>query len=217
MAQIGQSADVDEPARSQDPDPVTQCLDLAEDVRGQEDRLVAFLRLMDAMAEGLLHQWVEPAGRFVEQQQVGPGHQRCDQDQLLPIALGVGPHLLRRIQVEPLDQLVAVWLVDLALHLTEQMQRLGAGQRRPQACLARNIRQPSMGGDRVATAVQTEDLRPAGTRVDQPEQEPDRRRLAGAVRAEYAEHLTGRNLEVEVTQRGDVAVVLGQPESADCG
>ena len=62
-----------------------------------------------------------------------------------------------------------------------------------------------------------EDLGPAAARADQAQQQPDGRGLARAVRAEVADHLARRDLEVEVIESGDAAVALGQPLRADGG
>ena len=78
MAELGQGALVDEPAAAEDPDAVADGLDLAEDVRGQEDRLAALAGLADAGAEDQLHQGVEAARRLVEEQQVRAGGERGD-------------------------------------------------------------------------------------------------------------------------------------------
>ena len=67
------------------------------------------------MAERLFHQRVQAAGGLVEQKQVRPGHERGDEQHLLAVALGVSPHLLGRVEIEPLDQLVAIGPVDVAL------------------------------------------------------------------------------------------------------
>ena len=48
VAQLRQRSLVDQPALAEDPDPVAQGLDLAQDVRGEEDRLPALLGLADA-------------------------------------------------------------------------------------------------------------------------------------------------------------------------
>ena len=56
---------------AQDAHPVAERLHLAHDVRGQKDRLAPVARLADAVAKRLLHQRVEPAGRLVEDEQVG--------------------------------------------------------------------------------------------------------------------------------------------------
>ena len=93
MAHLGQSPDIDEHSLPQDAHPVTERFDLGKDVRGQEYGLAALFGLEHAVPEGLLHERVESARRLVEHQQVGPGHEAGDEDQLLPVALGVGPYL----------------------------------------------------------------------------------------------------------------------------
>ncbi len=49
-----------------------------------------------------------------------------------------------------------------------------------------------------------------GRRTREPGEDPDRRRLAGSVRAQEAEHRPARNLQVEPVEREDRAVVLRQ-------
>ena len=94
VAQLCEGALVDEPSASEDADAVAQRLDLAEDVRGEEDGLPALLGLAYALAEGDLHQGVKAAGRLVEQQQIGAGGERRDQLHLLAVALRQRPDLL---------------------------------------------------------------------------------------------------------------------------
>ena len=57
-----------------------------------------------------------------------------------------------------------------------------------------------MGLDRLALAVEPEDLGPSLARPDQAEQQPDGRGLAGAVGPEVADHLALGDLEVEVVE-----------------
>ena len=73
--------------------------------------------------EDLLHQRVQAGGRLVEQQQLDVGGERGDQRDLLPVALGVGAALLARVEVEPLEQLVAALLVQPAAQPAEQVDR----------------------------------------------------------------------------------------------
>ena len=74
VAQLGQRAGLDAPARADDADPVAEPLDLGEDVaRQQHGRAAAVAELVDAVLEHLLHQRVEPGGRLVEHQQLHVG------------------------------------------------------------------------------------------------------------------------------------------------
>ena len=66
------------------------------------------LGLVDRVAERHLHQRVEAAGRLVEEQQVGAARERRDQLHLLAVALRQRAHLLGGVELEALDQRVAV-------------------------------------------------------------------------------------------------------------
>ena len=89
---------------AKDPNPVADRLDLAEDVRGQEDRLAALLGLAHRLAERHLHQRIEAAGRLVEDQQLRAARERGDQLHLLAVAVRERPYLLVRVELEALDQ-----------------------------------------------------------------------------------------------------------------
>ena len=73
MPHLGQRAHLHQLPLPEDGHPVAQRLHLAQDVRREEHRLAAIARLVDAEPECLLHQRIEPAGRLVEDQQLGPG------------------------------------------------------------------------------------------------------------------------------------------------
>jgi hypothetical protein len=132
VAQFLQGALLDQAALAQDPDAVAQSLDLAEDVRGEEDGLAALGGLLHRLAERDLHQRVEAAGGLVENQQIGPARERGDQLHLLPVALRQRPDLLVGVELEALDQRVPVGGVGPAAQRREVGERLGARQGRPQ-------------------------------------------------------------------------------------
>ena len=108
VTQLGQRPLVDELAVSENPDSVAHRLHLAEDVRGEEDGLPALLGLLHAVPEGDLHQRVQAARRLVEQQQLRAGGERGDQLHLLAVALRQRPDLLVDVELEPLDEHVAI-------------------------------------------------------------------------------------------------------------
>ena len=107
MTHLRKRSQLDELAASKDADAVAQRLELLEDVRGEEDRLPAPLGLHDAVPESLFHDRIQPACGLVHDQKIGARRQGSDQVDLLAIALRVGAHLARRIEIETLDQLVA--------------------------------------------------------------------------------------------------------------
>src|ERR1700694_3023252 len=59
------------------------------------------------------------------------------------------------------------------------------------------------------------DQRPAGRRFEERRQDPQRRRLAGAVRSDEPEDLAFGHLEGDVVERGAIPVRLGQPVDGD--
>ena len=167
------------------------------------------------MTKGLFHERVEAGRRLVEQQEVGPGHEGADEEDLLAVSLRVGAHLLGRVEIESFDQVVAVGGVHLALDPAEEVEGLGAGERGPEIGLAGHVGQAPMRLDRLASAVEPEDLGPAGARPGQPQEEANGGGLPGAVGPQVADNLTLGDLEIEVLQGVDVAVALGQTFGPD--
>ena len=108
------------------------------------------------------------------------------------------------------DQLGLVGLVDVAAQVREVVDRLPAGQLVVERELARQVAQAPMDGDRIGGRVDAEHRRPPARRADVVEQGADRRRLAGAVRAEEAEGLALVDGQVDVDDAPVRAVGLRQ-------
>ncbi len=138
-----------------------------------------------------------------------------DEQYLLFVALGVSPHFLGRVQIEALDQLVAVRGVDPALDPSQEMNRLEPGERGPQAGLAGDVSEPPVCLDGLALAVEPEDLCPPRRRPGQPQEQADGGRLPGTVRPQVTDDLARGDLEVEADQRIGRTVALGQTLGAD--
>ena len=77
------------------------------------------------------------------------------------------------------------------------------------------IADPALDLERIAQRVEAGDLGAPLGRLGQPEQHQDRRRLARAVRPEYADDLAGADLEIDMVDRERRAVALGQPLRPD--
>src|SRR5262249_25829069 len=108
VAELGERAFGGQAPLAQDADAIAQRLDLAQDVRGEEDRLAARPRLLHRLPKSHLHQRIEAAGRLVQDQQVGATRERGNELHFLAVALRERTHLLVRVELEALDQQVAV-------------------------------------------------------------------------------------------------------------
>ena len=71
-------------------------------------------QLADDVLEDRLHQRVEARRRLVQEVELDVGGERRHQRDLLPVALRVGAALLRRIELEPLQQLGAASRIEAA-------------------------------------------------------------------------------------------------------
>ena len=130
---------------------------------------------------------------------------------LLLVALAVLAEAAGRVEVEALDQRRLVGAVDAAAQVGEVLERLAA---RSAGRTGRTRRGGSRcaGGSRPGRPwrLDAEDAGAARGRPDQVEQQPDRRRLAGAVRTEEAEDLALLDREVDVDDPAVRAVGLGE-------
>src|SRR5699024_5085003 len=127
---------------------------------------------------------------------------------LLALALRIGPSLLARVEVEGLDEFIASALVDPAAQPSEQVDRLAAGQPRPQFHVAGDIGQAAVQTHRTRPWVLAEEADRSRIMGQDAQQDPDRRRLAGAVGAEEAVDLAAGDLEIEPVESADSAIGL---------
>ena len=85
-------------------DAVGDVLDLGKDVRGEQDGAAVGSGLVDERVEGALHQRVEPVGRLVQDEEVGPVHERLDEADLLSVALRQGGDRPVELELEALRE-----------------------------------------------------------------------------------------------------------------
>src|SRR5258706_12105652 len=133
-----------------------------------------------------------------------------DQADLQFVSLRVLLELAGRVDVEPGDEVGLVCRVDAAPKVREVLDRLAAGQLVVERELARQVADAAMDGDGISRRLDPEDGGPAAGRPEVVEQDPDRRRLAGAVRAKEAERLALGDLEVDIDDAAGRAVGLGE-------
>src|SRR6476646_2791207 len=115
MPKLTQGSLLHELALAEDADPITQRLDLAEAVRREKHGTSVRTGLGDRVAERGLHQRVQSARRFVEDQKLRAGREGGDQLDLLPVALGVVANQLVPFEVKSRDQGLPVGIVDGAV------------------------------------------------------------------------------------------------------
>ena len=209
MSQLGERARLDDASGADDAHVIAELLDLGEDVARQEcaDALIA--PLADDVGEDALHEWVQARRGLVEQEQFDVGGEGGHEGDLLPVALGIGAALLRRVEVEAFDQIGALGLVQSAAGPAEQVDDLAAGEIGPEGDVARAVRETAVQRRRVGPRVAPEQAGGPAVRAEQTEQDPDRRGLARTIGSEEAMHLTGFDLQVEAVQRP------GRPEGLD--
>ena len=118
--------------------------------------------------------------------------------------------------VEPFQELVEIAARDgPAVELGEIVEITCGGEIRVDRQLARKIANPPPRLEGVAPAVEAEHARASARRSQQVEQQPDRRRLAGAVGAEEPVDLARQDFERELLDTDHGAVVLGQAVDLD--
>jgi len=157
---------------------------------------------------------IESTGRFVEEQHLGSCGKRCDQRDLLAVALRVGAGLLGRVEPKLLDEGIPIGEVDAAVEVGEELEALAPRQPGPEVDVAGHEGEAPVGCLHVTDA-DTHDRCPARGRPDEAEQETERRRLACAVRSERPEHLAHGHVESQSINCREVPEPLGQPVDVD--
>jgi hypothetical protein len=160
----------------------------------------------------VLHQWVKPRCRLVEDQQFRPVHERQHQADLLPVALGQLAHRTIAHHLEPLDELPHYGVVHATAGASEPGNALAASQPGEQFEVAREVSDPAVDLDAVRVGVQSQQGGPALGWPLQRQQQPDRGRLPRPVRAEEPEDLPRLHPQAQVGNCSHGAVSLGQPE-----
>ena len=215
VPQLGEGAGLDAPAVADNAHPVRQRLGLGQDVAGQQDRPAAAALVLHTVPERGLHDGVEAGGRLVQQEQLRVGCERGHQRDLLPVALGVGVRLLGRIEREPLAQGRPADGIQPAVQPAEQVDNLSAGKVRPEGDVAGHVGETPVQPGRVPPGVAAQQPRLAAVRLQQAEQNPERGRLASAVRPQEGVHLAGPDGEVQAGEGARGAEALLQPVNLD--
>ena len=219
--QLVDRSDADQAAGGEDPDPVADRLDLAEQVARQHDRQTTLVDELAQEVEDLDDaERIDRGRRLVEDQQVRRLDQRVGDAEPLAHAARV---LLDRVvgpigQPDLLEDLVDGRLGLVAPQPVEAgrvAQVLAAGQSAVEADRVGQVADPALDLARLPGRVEAHHAGLARCRLGQAEQHQDRRRLAGPVLPEQAEDLARVDRQVELVDRGQVAVFLGQAAGPD--
>ena len=198
-------------------------LDLAEQVAREDDRDPELRAGSPDEVEHLVAAGrIEPVRRLVEEQQPRVVDERLGQlDPLLhagriaadrPVALLVQADVAQHLG-GPLAG-SGPWQAGHLRHVPDEVGRRRLGR---EAVVLRHVADELADLRAVGADVEVHDLRRAGGRLEEPEQELEHRALAGAVGADEADD-PGLELEGQGVERGDaVAVALGQSVEGDEG
>jgi hypothetical protein len=158
-------------------------------MRGKKDGPPLRGNLPEERVKALLNQRIEPRNRLIEDQQLGLVHERLDQAELLTVTRRQLAYPPAEVGVEPFCERVANPAVDTAAELGQVVQHRRAAQDRIEGELTGQEAHPPPDLQAVRPAVEPKQCRRPGGGFDQVEQQPHRRRLARAIRAEETENL----------------------------
>ncbi len=215
--QLVETALVDDRASADDRDPVTELLDLGEDVTREQDRDSLTGELLHELAHVAHPGGVEPGRRLVQQQELRVAQQRRRDAEPLPHAVRVAANpVLRAIaQLDRLEHLVDARRRRPAVEVGEQAQVATAGEVRiePRSFheAGNAVERPGPELERIAA----EQPRVSRSRTNQPEQHAERRGLPRSVRPEVAEHVAALDGQVDMVDGDDLAVALDEATSFD--
>ncbi len=155
---------------------------------------------------------VEAGRGLVEQQQLRVAQKRSGDAEPLPhpVRVAADAVLAAIAQLDDVEHLLDARARDATVEIAEQVQVAAAGQIRVEARALDETGHAVQSTRSVDQRVAAEETRLALGRPDQPEQHPQRGRLAGAVRAEVAEDVASIDRQVDVVDGDDVAVALDQ-------
>ena len=133
-----------------------------------------------------------------------------DDPDLLPVAARELAEGTAQIGAEPLRERARESALADTPEILEQVEQLLAADPLVEREVARQVAGTRPDRDAVAPDVQAEDTSFPSRRPQQPEQRPDRGRLAGAVGAQESEDLTGPDLERQRLDAARLAVELAE-------
>ncbi len=203
VQEVLDAALVADPALHDDRDAVADHLDVGQDVGIHEYRLALGSEAQNDVADLLAADRVETAHRLVEEDHLGVVHQRLGDAHPLQHALRVGakPRVGRVLEAHPLEQLVHASCAPRRLEAGEprvEVEYLAAGQVGVEPGVLRQ--EADVLAERALRHVAAQHPGLAAGRPDQPHQQLEGRRLAGAVRTDEAEDLAAAHRERQAVE-----------------
>ena len=191
--------------------PIDTLLDLGQRVRGHQHRRAARAQAVDGVEHLHARGRIEPAGRLIEQQQPGLADQCLGDAQALAHAFGIGGHAPPRGR----GNADACQQVRVARGRTALQARVEGHQFdcRHGAVKRHVLGQEAQRAPRLGAAAPCRVLAlyldPSRAGADQPQQQLDQRRLAGAVVADQRRHLARSQRQTNVLDGDQRPVALG--------
>ena len=190
--------------------PIAQLGRLFHVVSGEHHGLAARLKSLDEIPQRPARLRIETRGRLIEEDEFGVVHQRQgDRKPLLLAPRQVHRPSIRSLaEVHRVDQLLRghAMLEEAA----EQIEQLGHGQARIQRDALELDADTLLDRLWMVANIEAEHLNRAGLGRSQALENLDRRRLAGAVRAQHAEDFAACDLEAHAVHGLHVAVELSE-------
>src|SRR5262249_40913397 len=178
LAEVVERVHHDEPASPEDGDAMCDTLHLGEAVGREEDRPAASRNLCEQCMEASLDERIEACDGLIQDEQLGVVHECLNQTELLAVTRRQLANRAVEGGLEALGELVARTPVDSAAKVGEVVEDLSPAQLRIESRLAGKEADPSADLEAPGACVEAEDLRGAGSRRNQVEEQTHRRRLA---------------------------------------
>ncbi len=207
----------DGPAGGDDQDPVGQRLDLVHVVAGQHDRGAQGSQAVDHLPGLAPGRRIEPGGRLVQEQKVRVADDaECQVDPaLLAPRQPVGASVAEPVEADQFQHLVDGAAARVAGPVV--LEGLAHGQLPLDAHLLEDDPDPVPEPRRSHRRIVAQHLHGAGVSAAVSLEDLHGRRLAGPVRPQQREHLTGLHVERQVVDGPDVAVGLPQTGHGEGG
>src|SRR5439155_10913191 len=141
---------------------------------------------------------VKAARGLVQDQQLWAMHEGQQDAELLLVAARVLAKPAAEVEVETVRNVVHSLRVDATAHAAEVRDHVLAAHAAELRDVAWQVADEALDLDRVAAAIEAENVGRPGGGTDHAHYAADGRRLARAVRAEVPENLLGLDLQVEV-------------------